>query len=80
MCRTKRKPPVKRLFTSDFRELHKRYPGLLGEDGYGWYTRNIHNDAEFIKDNESIVGKDTLKLADKIDKFDSAWWKKVIQC
>lgn len=66
-------------FTSDFRDLHERYPELVGEDGNGGYARHIHNAAEFIENNTDIVGKDTLKLADKIDGFDLAWRKKVIQ-
>ena len=65
-------------FTSDFRELHEKFPELVGTDGYGWYARHIHNAAEFIAENENIVRKSSITLAEKIDDFDNAWRNQVI--
>lgn len=65
-------------FTSDFRELNEKFPKLVGTDGYGWYARHIHNAAEFIAENENIVRKSSITLAEKIDNFDNAWRNQVI--
>lgn len=65
-------------FTSDFRELHEKFPELVGADGYGWYARHIHDAAEFIAENQKIVRKSSIILAEKIDDFDNAWRNQVI--
>jgi len=65
-------------YTSDFRELYDRFPNLVGEDGYGWYARHIHNSAEFIRENAKTVRKTSLTLVEKIGGFDAMWRDKVI--
>ena len=65
-------------YTSDFRELHDKFPDLVGTDGYGWYARHVHNAAEFIAENPKIVRKGMLTLIKNIDNFDNVWRNQVI--
>lgn len=66
-------------YTTDFRELHDKFPNLVGTNGYGWYAAHIHNMADFILNNDDKVRKNVLAISDYIDNFDKAWRDKVIK-
>lgn len=67
-------------FGSDFRKLHLEFPGLLDENGSGWFHRHVHQVAEFVRQNPEKVSSSAKKKCAAIEKgFDHAWRDKVIQ-
>ena len=36
-------------FSSDFRKLHLEFPGLVDENGSGWFHRHVHRVAAFVR-------------------------------
>ena len=72
-------PRAEWQFKTDFRELHDAFPELVDESGGGWYIRHLRGIADFINTNRDKVGKTTHKLADNIERLETAWRKKVIQ-
>lgn len=67
-------------FKTDFRDLHREFPGLVGKDGAGWFCRHVHAVARFIQENPEKVRKTALDKALIIEKkFGTAWRNKVLQ-
>ena len=67
-------------FGSDFRELHRDFPGLVEENGSGWLHRHVHRVATFVRENPERVSSSAQKKCAAIEKdFDQAWRDKVIQ-
>ena len=67
-------------FGSDFRELHLEFPGLVDENGSGWFHRHVHRVADFVRENPEKVSSSAQKKCAAIEKgFDQAWQDKVIQ-
>lgn len=67
-------------FKTDFRDLHLEFPGLVDEDGAGWFCRHVHSVAGVIRENPEKVRKTALDKAVVIEKkFDTAWRNKVLQ-
>ena len=67
-------------FGSDFRELHSEFPGLVDENGSGWFHRHVHQVVDFVRENPERVSSSAQKKCAAIEKgFDRAWRDKVIQ-
>lgn len=67
-------------FGSDFGELHVDFPGLVEENGSGWFRRHVHRVAAFVRENPERVSSSAQKKCAAIEKgFDRAWRDKVIQ-
>ena len=67
-------------FGSDFGELHSEFPGLVDENGSGWFHRHVHRVAAFVRENPERVSSSAQKKCAAIEKgFDQAWRDKVIQ-
>ncbi len=67
-------------FGSDFRKLHLEFPGLVDENGNGWFHRHVHRVAGFVRENPEKVSSSAQKKCASIEKgFDRAWRDKVIQ-
>ena len=67
-------------FGSDFRKFHGEFPGLVDENGSGWFHRHVHLVAAFVRKNPEKVSSSTQKKCAAIEKgFDRAWQDKVIQ-
>ena len=67
-------------FGSDFGELHSEFPGLVDENGSGWFHRHVHRVADFVRENPERVSSSAQKKCAAIEKgFDRAWRDKVIQ-
>lgn len=67
-------------FGSDFRELHSEFPGLVDENGSGWFHRHVHRVAAFVRENSERVSSSAQKKCAAIEKgFDKVWRDKVIQ-
>ena len=67
-------------FGSDFRELHSEFPGLVDENGSGWFHRHVHRVAAFVQENPEKVSSSARKKCAAIEKgFDRAWQDKVVQ-
>ena len=68
------------LFGSDFGELHVDFPGLVEENGNGWFHRHVHRVEAFVRENPERVSSSAQKKCSAIEKgFDQAWRDKVIQ-
>lgn len=67
-------------FGSDFGELHWEFPGLVEENGSGWFHSHVHQVANFVRENPEKVSSSGRKKCAAIEKgFDKVWWDKVIQ-
>lgn len=67
-------------FGSDFGELHVDFPGLVEENGSGWFHRHVHRVEVFVRENPERVSSSAQKKCSAIEKgFDQAWRDKVIQ-
>ena len=67
-------------FGSDFGELHSEFPGLVDENGSGWFHRHVHRVAAFVRENPKRISSSAQKKCAAIEKgFDQAWRDKVIQ-
>ena len=67
-------------FGSDFGKLHGEFPGLVEENGSGWFHRHVHRVATFVRENPERVSSSAQKKCAAIEKgFDRAWRDKVIQ-
>ena len=67
-------------FRTDFRGLHGEFPGLVDENGGGWFWRHVRRVADFVEGNQKLVSSTALDKAQKIKKgFDVAWRNKVRQ-
>lgn len=67
-------------FGSDFRKLHLEFPGLVDENGNGWFHRHVHRVVDFVRKNPEKVSSSAQKKCASIEKgFDQAWRDKVIQ-
>ena len=67
-------------FGSDFGELHSEFPGLVDENGSGWFHRHVHRVAAFVRENPKRISSSAQKKCAAIEKgFDRAWRDKVIQ-
>ena len=67
-------------FGSDFGELHVDFPGLVEENGNGWFHRHVHRVEAFVRENPERVSSSAQKKCSAIEKgFDQAWRDKVIQ-
>ena len=65
---------------TNFCELHTEFPGLVDEEGCGWFYRHVHNICDFVKSNPDSVSKTTVSKCELLRKgFDKEWEKKVIQ-
>ena len=65
---------------TNFKHLHTEFPGLVDEDGRGWFYRHVHNICDFVKINPGSVSKTTVSKWELLRKgFDKEWEKKVIQ-
>ena len=65
---------------SDFRKLHLEFPGLVDENGSGWFHRHVHRVAAFVRENSERVSSSAQKKCAAIEKgFDKVWRDKVIQ-
>ena len=67
-------------FDSDFSELHWEFPGLVDEQGRGWFYRHVHCVADFVLTHPGVTSKSAQDKCLLIQKgFDAAWREKVIQ-
>lgn len=67
-------------YKSDFRELHGEFPGLVTEDGQGWFYRHVHCVADYILNNPDKTSKSAHENAvSSKNGFDREWRNKVIQ-
>ena len=67
-------------FGSDFGELHSEFPGLVDENGRGWFHWHVHRVAAFVRENPKRISSSAQKKCAAIEKgFDHAWQDKVIQ-
>lgn len=67
-------------FGSDFGKLHEEFPGLVEENGSGWFHRHVHRVAAFVRENPERISSSAQKKCAAIEKgFDQAWQDKVIQ-
>ena len=67
-------------FGSDFGKLHRDFPGLVEENGSGWFHRHVHRVVDFVRENPGRVSSSARKKCAAIEKgFDHAWQDKVIQ-
>ena len=67
-------------FGSDFGELYSEFPGLVDENGSGWFHRHVHRVAAFVQEPPERVSSSAQKKCASIEKgFDQAWRDKVIQ-
>ena len=67
-------------FGSEFGELHSEFPGLVDENGSGWFHRHVHRVVDFVRKNPEKVSSSAQKKCASIEKgFDHAWQDKVIQ-
>ena len=65
---------------SDFGTLHWEFPGLVEEDGSGWFHRHVHRAADFAREHPEKVSVSARKKCTAIAKgFDKAWRDKVVQ-
>ena len=65
---------------TNFNHLHTEFPGLVDEEGRGWFYRHVHNICDFVKNNPGSVSKTTVSKCELLRKgFDKEWEKKVIQ-
>ena len=65
---------------TNFSELHTEFPGLVDEEGCGWFYRHVHNICDFVNNNPGSVSKTTASKCELLRKgFDMEWDKKVIQ-
>ena len=65
---------------TNFKHLHTEFPGLVDEEGRGWFYRHVHNICDFVKTNPGSVSKTTVSKCELLRKgFDKEWEKKVIQ-
>ena len=56
------------------------FPGLVEENGSGWFHRHVHRVAAFVRENPERVSSSVQKKCAAIEKgFDRAWRDKVIQ-
>ena len=67
-------------FGNDFGKLHGEFPGLVDENGNGWFHRHVHRMVDFVRKNPEKVSSSAQKKCASIEKgFDRAWRDKVIQ-
>ncbi|MGO5095103.1 hypothetical protein ACTQ34_04630 [Agathobaculum sp. LCP25S3_E8] len=67
-------------FGSDFGKLHRDFPGLVEENGSGWFHRHVHRVVDFVRENPEQVSSSAQKKCAAIEKgFDHTWQDKVIQ-
>ena len=67
-------------FGNDFGKLHGEFPGLVDENGSGWFHRHVHQVVDFVRENPERVSSSAQKKCAAIEKgFDRAWRDKVIQ-
>ena len=67
-------------FGRDFGELHSEFPGLVEENGSGWFHRHVHRVETFVRENPEKVSSSVQKKCAAIETgFDRAWRDKVIQ-
>lgn len=67
-------------FGNDFGKLHGEFPGLVDENGSGWFHRHVHRVVDFVRKNPEKVSSSAQKKCASIEKgFDHAWQDKVIQ-
>ena len=67
-------------FGSDFGGLHSEFPGLVDENGSGWFHRHVRRVVDFVWENSERVSSNAQKKCAAIEKgFDQAWRGKVIQ-
>ena len=65
---------------TNFKHLHTEFPGLVDEEGRGWFYRHVHNICDFVNNNPGSVSKTTASKCELLRKgFDMEWDKKVIQ-
>ena len=82
VCRTAKKATPREAwqFGSDFGKLHGEFPGLVDENGSGWFHRHVHRVAAFVRENPEKVSSSAQKKCAAIEKgFNQAWRDKVIQ-
>ena len=61
-------------FGSDFRELHSEFPGLVDENGSGWFHRHVRQVVDFVRENSERVSSSAQKKCASIEKgFDQVW-------
>ena len=48
-------------FGSDFGELHVDFPGLVEENGNGWFHRHVHRVEAFVRENPERVSSFSSK-------------------
>ena len=60
--------------------LHDEFPGLVDENGGGWFWRHIRRVADFVEHNLELISSAASDKAQKIKKgFDVVWRNKVKQ-
>lgn len=65
---------------TDFAPLHKQFPKLVDEEGWGWFSRHFHRAMQFALAHPGLVHKNYAASAGKLDKlFDHEWRSKVLQ-
>ena len=55
-------------FGSDFGKLHGEFPGLVEENGSGWFHRHVHRVADFVRKNPKRVSSSAQKKCAAIEK------------
>ena len=67
-------------FGSDFGKLHRDFPGLVEENGSGWFHRHVHRVVDFVREKPERVSSSAQKKCAAIETgFGRAWRDKVIQ-
>ena len=65
---------------TNFKHLHTELPGLVDEEGRGWFYRHVHTICDFVESHPDSVSKTTVSKCDLLRKgFDKEWEKKLIQ-
>lgn len=65
---------------TDFASLHRQFPNLVDEEGWGWFSHHFHRAMRFAAAHPELVRKNYADSAGElIKRFDRVWRSKVIQ-
>ena len=62
-----------------YAELHREFPELVDENGWGWLIRHVHNTCAFARENPKLVQKTRLEHCLELEtSFDKIWRDRVL--
>ena len=74
------RPKEKWQHSTDFASFHERFPALVDEEGWGWFSRHFHRAMRFAAAHPELVRKNYVDSAGELNKrFDRVWRSKVLQ-